>query len=463
MSGVIDALKQPTLQRRSVAFVLVAFVVIWAVLLGYMYSQTQRNSALAPPLQKFGEAFAGALEEISDPGQAAAVVAATEQWTNIRRRELGRLPGQLRFQLLDAQGRTVYASRSLDAAPGNPAKGLTPLELDGQAYMVYHQQGMRWTVRVVEPVRSAQEFLLYNSRFLVEYLLLALPFVVIPVWLSVRNGLRPLQQLAQAIALRKPGDLSPVGLTPRHLELKPLAAALDNLLERLRREVARQRVFVQDAAHEIRTPLAVITAQAHVMANAPAAQERQDAHKRLNQAIARASHLSQQLLLLATLDDMQRPATRRIDVAQAVRELLAQAAPVAMARGIELSLDAPDSLCIPVDEPALESIVLNLVDNAVRYGRSGGNVTVTLHGNEERLTVQVRDDGPGIPQAEQPLVFERFYRGSAGQDVPGSGLGLAIVRQAAARMGGSTAVTAGLGGRGVGFLVSVPVPGFVAG
>jgi two-component system sensor histidine kinase QseC len=198
-----------------------------------------------------------------------------------------------------------------------------------------------------------------------------------------------------------------------------------------------------------------------VMAHASSTEERLRAYGLLNQSIARASHLAQQLLLLATLDDVQRGAPRHIDVAQAVRELLAQAAPLAMARGIELSLEAPDHLHCPVDEPAFASIVMNLVDNAIRYGREGGNVVVTLKCDEERLMLQVQDDGPGIPEGEHALVFERFYR-CAGEETPGTGLGLAIVRQAALRMGGRALVTAGLAKRGVGFLVSLPIPGFVA-
>ena len=99
-----------------------------------------------------------------------------------------------------------------------------------------------------------------------------MPFVLVPVWLSVRNGLRPLQQLARGIARRPADDLQPVGFNARHRELKPLEQALDALFARLRQKVERERAFVQDAAHEIRTPLAVITAQAHVMARSPSAQ-----------------------------------------------------------------------------------------------------------------------------------------------------------------------------------------------
>src|SRR5690606_2046524 len=130
----------------------------------------------------------------------------------------------------------------------------------------------------------------------------------------------------------------------------------------LRGKLDRERVFVQDAAHEIRTPLAVVGTQAHVLAHASCPQDRQRALARMDQAIARASHLAQQLLLLATLEGEPRAAPRHVDVAQAVRELLAQLAPLAMERRIELALEAPDHLWVTVDEAALGSIVGNLVD-----------------------------------------------------------------------------------------------------
>jgi two-component system sensor histidine kinase QseC len=266
-----------------------------------------------------------------------------------------------------------------------------------------------------------------------------------------------LQRLARLIAQRGRDDLQPVGFNARHRELKPLEQSLDHLFAQLRQKVERERAFVQDAAHEIRTPLAVITAQAHVMARSPIEEERMHAQAHLEQAIARTSHLAQQLLDLAALDDAQRPAPRDLDVAQWLRGALAQAAPQAMERQIELSLDAPDTLPARLDQPAFESIAHNLIDNAVRYTPNGGNVAVALWREGTALHLSVQDDGPGIVATEQTHVFERFYRG-LGHAANGSGLGLAIVRQAVLRMGGQVQIGAGLNGRGVGFFVSIPLP-----
>jgi signal transduction histidine kinase len=452
----IASLSEPSLLRRGVGSVLLAFCVVWTVLLGYLYLQFRQASGAESGLQKFGNALTLSLAGMADTPSAAAAMAATDQWVNIRRKEIGRLPGVLLFELLAPDGQRLYASPALQGRLlDSPPQPLAETSLDGQPHHVYEGRGGRWTLRIAEPVRSTANFLGYNGRWLLPYLLLALPFILLAVWLSVRNSLRPLQQLADRIARRHPGDLQPVGFEAGYRELQPLVQALDALLQRLRDKLAHERSFVHDAAHEIRTPLAVINAQAHVLAHAPDAAQREQAQQHLDQAIARSSHLARQLLSLATLDAPPAAQPRELDLAQWLRQLLAQAAPAAMARRIELSLDAPDRLRRTADLPALESILRNLVDNAVRYGRAGGCVALTLRDDEGRISLKVQDDGPGIAPAEQARVFERFHRG-AGHEAPGSGLGLAIVRQAAARMGGTVSIIEGLDGQGVGFFVSLP-------
>jgi signal transduction histidine kinase len=237
--------------------------------------------------------------------------------------------------------------------------------------------------------------------------------------------------------------------------LKPLAASLDHLLARLRHKIQRERAFVQDAAHELRTPMAVISAQAHVLATSGEV-HRHEAAQQLDRAIARGSHLIEQMLQLARVDHELSPRVSEVDVARLARQVLAQRAPAAMARSMELSLDAPDLLRHALDVQALHSVLHNLVDNAIRYGNTGGRIVVALRSEAGALLLSVADDGPGIPMQDREMVFERFYRG-ADHDASGSGLGLAIVKQAVARMFGTVTVQTGLEGRGCSFAVSIPV------
>ncbi|QLI81553.1 ATP-binding protein [Chitinibacter fontanus] len=136
---------------------------------------------------------------------------------------------------------------------------------------------------------------------------------------------------------------------------------------------------------------------------------------------------------------------------------LARVAPLAMGRQIELSLDSPDTLLARIDPNTVQSIVQNLLNNAVLYIHDGDQIEVTLNQTGEHLTLRVADSGPGIAKADQARIFERFYRG-AGHDVAGTGLGLAIVAQAVARLGGTIELTSGLLGRGCCFTVILPLP-----
>ena len=134
-------------------------------------------------------------------------------------------------------------------------------------------------------------------------------------------------------------------------------------------------------------------------------------------------------------------------------------APAAIARNMEISLEAPESLSASLDLHALQSVLQNLVDNAIRYGSENGRIVVELtffQLGRDVMVLAVADDGPGIPECDRSRVFDRFYRGRH-NDVRGAGLGLTIVKQAAARMGGVVEFTSGLDGRGSRFAVHVPL------
>ncbi|NHZ44480.1 sensor histidine kinase [Massilia aquatica] len=432
---------RPTLARRVLGALGMAFVLVWCMLLAYEYVLLGQETGQETGVHKIGAALSVALLELDSPEQVRAAVVTTATWLNRVRRDAGQLPGELVFELRDRQGRVLYAS-----APGPDAGGA------GEAFWIYQHDAPGWSLRIAEPKAARGATLGALGAGLLPYLLIALPCVVLPLWIAVHQGLRPLRMLAGRVAARPRDDLSPIGIDPGYRELRPLVAALDELLARLRSKAQRERAFIEDAAHELRTPMAVISTQAHVMARAADPAERQQAQAHLKLAIARASHLSGQLLELATLDEMA-PATRElVDVAGCVRQLLAQQMKRALARRMELSLEAPDRLEWPVDVAAFHSIVINLLENSLRYVPPGGCVQVGLRRDGAHLLLWIADDGPGIAPDQRQHIFERFYRGR-GHDTPGSGLGLAIVRQACARLGGEVRLVDGLAGKGCGFEV----------
>jgi len=230
---------------------------------------------------------------------------------------------------------------------------------------------------------------------------------------------------------------------------------LNDLLQRVRSKVDRERSFVQDAAHELRTPLAVIAAEAHVLTRSTDDVERGAALSRLEGSLARASHMIRQLLDLARLESNSPSDHTTTDIAGLLRECLSAHNPAALARCIELECESPDKLERAVDLPALRCILHNLTDNAIRYGKEGGHVRVELHARTGSFEIVVEDDGPGIPQSERSKVFERFYRGQF-VTASGTGLGLSIAQRAAVRLGGDLRLCEARDSQGCRFELRVP-------
>jgi two-component system, OmpR family, sensor histidine kinase QseC len=457
---IIGFFSEASLLRRSFIFTAFAFFAVWAVLLTYIYADIKTNNATRPVLVKFGTALAKSLGPVTDAAQAVAVVSSTETWVNLRRRETGSRSGVFKFMLIDADRKILYCSTALkDLSAELINASQLPIDIHGVSHLVFHVESAGRMLIVAEPVRTDYEILTFNGKALLPYLLIAFPFVLLPVLLSVRLGLRPLAKLSKNIEARHTDELSPVNYTVVHQELKPLVHALDGLFLRLKKKVSAERAFVQDAAHELRTPMAVISAQAHVIAHAANAEDRIAAQGHLENAIKRASHLSSQLLCLAALDDASSDAFAKndfFDIAQWIRSTMAEIAPSAANHGVELSLEAPDVMILKIDKTCIESVFNNLLDNAIRYVPRGGNVAVTLRDSEKDVFLSIQDDGKGIDEEEKSLIFERFFRGSGHDDVAGSGLGLAIVKQACLRMNATITTTVGLHEKGVGFDVQIP-------
>jgi two-component system sensor histidine kinase QseC len=452
----------PSLGRRVLLAILLAFGLVACALISSDYLQVKsefkpgHESALTRFVGELGTVLAG----VDNTHDMQVLMRALQLQTNRARHDAGFAP--MLMELRDAQGQRVFASPDIGPTPlPLPGPAQSTATLMGQAYRVAQTHIPRWTLVIAEPALSDTKALQILAKDLAPSLLIALPFVVLPILLAVLRGLRPLRKLSDTLATRDADELSPLQVDMHYAELKPIAQAFNALIDRLRDKVQRERAFVQEAAHELRTPMAVIAAQAHVLSRAASQAERDQAEGALDHAIARASHLSKQLLSLASMEEGSANDLQPVDVAHVLQALLAQATPQARERGIELSLDAPDSLVLLTDLSALQSAVWNLVDNALRYTRTnshqGHHICVTLRADARQYVITVADDGPGIPEGERAHIFDRFVRGTH-QDAPGTGLGLAIVKQAASRLHGRVDMAPGLKGQGVAMVITAPVP-----
>lgn len=445
-------MKRPpsSLQGRLLGVLLVAVVLVAAVLVGMDYLAFRSSISDRVAQRSAAEALGEALADVDEP-VAAAIVRASELQFNRSRRAAG-LPDieDLAFELQTPEGRQVYASAPLN---GQPA--LTPqqarqqvLQVPGHAYWPYLHETARWRVILLEPVVQDSLLLRWLGGGMLSSVLVAIPLLLLPLWWAVRSGLAPLRRLVSALAQRDAATLTPLQLDLRYAELQPIVGAIDGLLARARRHLEHERRLTHNTAHELRTPLAVLAAQAHALATAPDAAAAELARQGIARGVQRTSHLVEQLLTLAGLEspDIARP-TQTIDLVALCRQHLIDLTPLADARSIEMALESPDQCQATALVPALHSILDNLLRNALNHCPPGSQVELHLTQQAGRYRITVQDNGPGMPAEERERAFERFFRGQGAG--PGSGLGLAIVHEAARLLGARVWLAEGDGGQGL--------------
>jgi signal transduction histidine kinase len=359
------------------------------------------------------------------------------------------------IQIWDLLGATIYRS-----PPGMPfinqaILGYADLTLAGDRWRVYSLQTTDGVIQVAQPWR-VREALARGAalRVVLPLLLLLLSMAVAVAWI-VGRGLAPLRRLAAEVQRRNVGSLAAIDTTELPQEVAPLIEELNRLLARLGEAFGKQRAFVADAAHELRSPLTALSLQLQLLDRAPDESARKAAQERLGAAVERATHLVGQLLTLARNEPEGAP-PRLVPVVleESARDGISDLGALAAEHRVELALDVVASPTVLGDADALRILVRNLVANAVRYSPSDAKVEVRICTRDRNALLEVSDAGPGIPAEDRERAFDRFYRRS-GSAQGGSGLGLAIVKAIAERHGAG--VTLGESAAG-GLLVTVRFP-----
>jgi len=264
---------------------------------------------------------------------------------------------------------------------------------------------------------------------------LLLPLALLILWIIVSAASRSLRAVARDVASQDERSPTELSLARVPDEIAPLVSAFNNLLSRVRSAFATQRRFVQDAAHELRTPMAAIGLQIeNLRAHVPAG-EATERFNQLEAGVTRAQHLIEQLLHLSRQDAPRAGnANERVDIEVLLRDSVSQLMVLADARRVDVGFEGSIAAVVVAPAAELRSVFDNLIDNALRYAPEGGVVDVKLHKVEGHAVVDVLDNGPGIPKEAIDRVFDRFFR-VPGAAAGGSGLGLAIARTAAERHG----------------------------
>jgi two-component system, OmpR family, sensor histidine kinase QseC len=359
------------------------------------------------------------------------------------------------------EGQLMMRSANAGVQPmSTQSRGFLTVQLaDGKQWRVFGTRGGESDVQVYvgEQMQTRSEILWAVLRGMLLPLVLALPVLALLLWWAVRQGLEPLRQLSQALGQRQPQALQPVVLAHVPSEIAPLVQALNALFGRIDAMVASERRFTADAAHELRTPIAAIRAQAQVALGAGSDTAQRDNALQFTLAgCERATRLVDQLLTLSRLEasaaqgSAALPASLPLDLSALVRRVAADVAPAALARQQTLELDAPQACVVQGDETLLAVLVRNLLDNAVRYSPHHARIAVQVAAQNGHTLLQVQDSGAGMSAAEIARLGERFYR-VLGQEQPGSGLGWSIVQKIAVASGAQLEVarSASLGGLAV--------------
>ncbi|WP_455825481.1 ATP-binding protein [Pseudomonas graminis] len=260
-------------------------------------------------------------------------------------------------------------------------------------------------------------------------ILIGVPLLTALIWLVIGWGLKPLRAMAQAIRGRTAETLQPLHLKPLPTDLEPMQTAINRLLAQVDNLLERERRFIADAAHELRTPLAILRIHAQNAQNADTDEQRREALDFLVNGVDRATRIGSQLLTMARIEPhLHNPKRSRVQLTELVREELAELAPLAMEKGVELVLEGDEECWVQTEPVALAIALQNLVTNALNFSPAGSEVKVVIGAS----CLSVEDQGPGIDEAEMGRLCERFYsRGNAN----GAGLGLAIVEMIVGKIG----------------------------
>lgn len=341
-------------------------------------------------------------------------------------------------------------------------QGFYHKRIANESWRIYRADGMRSIVQIAQPESARRSTINETSLQLLVPLLLQVPLLALVAWVSVRRGLKPLDLLSQAIAQRQPDALTAIDVTHQPQELQPLVATLNDLLMRLNTTLQQQRNLVADAAHELRTPIAALQLQLDLLERATKPDNRDHATAQLRHGLQRATHLTQQLLSIARAESgSEKSLHHNIDLQGVIETILERHLPFAHARQLDLGvtrLESSSICCACVD---IETVLDNLLSNAIRYSPRGGRIDLALYHDQSHAIIEVFDSGPGIPTDERDRVFDRFYRvlqsNLGDDDLEGSGLGLAIVKAICNRYDALIDISEGNEGKGTRFTVRWPI------
>jgi signal transduction histidine kinase len=420
-----------SIRRALLLWLLPMFLCVGTASAAFSYWSYSRMVAtfMDDQMEQLAQSIAQHGELIAPAGQNAERV---HQW------------GAYVTQVFDASGNLLITSWPHLTVARLATPGFHDIEYDGRHWRVYVAQTERAHGRTVQVFQSG----LFRAHLAAERagaaiapIMILLPLSMFALWLVARAMAAALQDIGRQAARQDENTIAELPLAHVPHEIVPMVSSFNSLLRRLRDAFAAQRRFVQDAAHELRTPIAALGLQLeNLRGDLPpgAAQQR---FAQLEAGVRRAQRLVDQLLKMSRQENAaaaQGEAAGSVDLQTQLHESMNTLIALADQRNIDLGLVGPEQPAAPLSVRCvagdLRSVLDNLIENALRYTPEGGVVDVRVLNEQGRPAVEVVDTGPGIPPEMLPRVFDRFFR-VPGNGTGGSGLGLAIAQQAAQRCG----------------------------
>lgn len=366
------------------------------------------------------------------------------------------------FSVSGSDGRLLAGWPDLtgQADPGPAASSYRNIEFHGTRLRAYTMSRDLFdsgkSVRVLVTVAKTEGEFLHDAHALWWPNLIrqtgVLVLVLMLMLLGLRHELRPLARLKDEVLSRERFDLHPIRLQSLPLELRPVVDTINQYAQRIQRHIDSRKRFIEDAAHQLRTPMTLLSTQLQYAASLATTPELRRILTALSESRQQITLLVNQLLSLSQAENYRPESTptQQLDLSDVARDVLVELAPLAASRNIDLGIGTsfgPTPLLAPAT--LLRALVFNLVDNAIRYTPAGGHVTLTAwQPPDAPARLEVTDTGPGIPPELRTRVFERFNRGNATSQ-EGTGLGLAIVAEAARACGATVTLGAGPDGKGL--------------
>lgn len=342
------------------------------------------------------------------------------------------------FQILDQEGHRLISSSEHPYFPDNIINklGFSNVHLGQTEWRIFVSKHPKLNIYIIlsEKLEYRSELIKRITIHDLVFLFFIFPITAILIWATVTRSLSPLKQIANEVKRRDPFNLNALNIKNTPEEILPLVNEINQLLQRLKNALSREQAFAADAAHELRTPFAAIKTLSQSALNHHHTEDIYPILKKIIQNIDRGSHVIQQLMNMSkTMPEAHIIENfRTIDLSRITCETLANLVQDALDKNMDIEFECDKtSHIIKGSAIAIEILIRNLIDNAIRYGFENTKIFVSIFQKNEHLILEICDQGPGIPIDKQDKVFERFFR-THGPKFQGTGLGLAIVKQIAA-------------------------------